>query len=202
MWSRSWSYLETAHQRARRSLFRRAFRRADAEFRFMAVERDTHGEFRRVVRPRAVDFLIGWRGKRAGLRPFLKCRLGVAAQRGDRVHPFRPASRDKVSRGLKSAVEKDRADKGLADIGENRLFFAAARLRLAHAQANVRAKAPNRSRFRAGLATDKRRQADRQFALGSARVGGVKHVGDSETQHTIAEKFETFVRLLPSDARS
>ena len=80
-----------------------------------------HGdaEFGIVVGAGARHFAIGRRRQSARLRPFLQDRLGIAQRLRLRLHARLPQPLDQSRRRRIAAVEIDRADQRLADIGEN-----------------------------------------------------------------------------------
>ena len=88
-----------------------------------------HGdaEFRTVVGPGARDLAIDRRRQAARLRPFLQYGLGIAQRLRGRLHANLPQPLDQALGGLIAAVEIDRADQRLADVGQDRRALAARR---------------------------------------------------------------------------
>ncbi len=93
----------------------------------------------------------------------------------------------------RAAIEKGRADDRLANVAEQGAFAAPAGLGLAFPEPHRRADAPCFGNFGASLLAHQRGEAAGQLALGLVRKGVVKHVGDRDAEHPVAEKFETLV---------
>src|SRR5579863_1106626 len=75
-------------------------------------------EYGTVVGTGACNLLVGGRRQSARLRPFLQDSLRIAQRLRCRLHPFVPQPLDQPFRGRVAAVEIDRADQRLADVGE------------------------------------------------------------------------------------
>ena len=71
---------------------------------------------------------IGRRRQAPPLRPFLQRALGVAHGAARRVELVRESAPDEAPRRLISAIDENRADDRFADVGEDRLVAALARL--------------------------------------------------------------------------
>src|SRR5579872_1851918 len=77
-------------------------------------------EFRVVIGSGARNLPIGGSRQAARLRPFLQDGLGIALRRGFRLHADLPQPFHHLGGGLVAAIEINRADQRLADVGENR----------------------------------------------------------------------------------
>src|SRR5260370_12175281 len=104
---------------------------AAGSFRRHAIGKlDGDAELRIVVGARALDLAIGRGRQPLRLRPFLQHGLGVAQRPLRRAHPLLPEPRDQGSRRVVSAVDEDRADQRLADVGKDRNAAAPAAIAL------------------------------------------------------------------------
>ena len=154
-----------------------------------------HGDakLRVVVRAGARDLAIGRRRQAAALRPFLQDRFRIARRLGLRLHAHLPqASDQRLGRG-KAAVEIDRADQRLADVGEDRRPRARAGIGFRGAEPDRRAEVDRARDLGAGFLAHQIGQAARQLALVGARKGAKQHVGNDEAEHVVAKKLETLV---------
>ena len=104
-----------------------------------------------------------------------------------------------VVRGLIAAVEEDGADQRFGDIAENGAIAPPPALRLARAEADMVAEAPDFRELGAALAPHELGEALREVALIGRRELPVEKRGDHEAEHAIAEELEP---LIAFDARA
>ncbi len=116
----------------------------------------------------------------------------AARWRGRRQHR-REGTLDEGSGRLVAAVEENGADDRFADVGQDRDVAALARLGFAGPEPQVGTDVPGRGDLGAALAAHQFRQAPRQFALGAPGKVGIKHLGDGEPEHPVAEELEALV---------
>ena len=158
-----------------------------------SIDRDA--KLRIVMRPGALDLAIGRRRQAARLRPFLQDGLGIAQRPHRRAHALAPELLDELGRGVIAAVEIDRADQRLADVGEDRGARPAAGVGLRSAEPQRRAKIDRARHVGAGLAAHEIGEPPRQFALVGLGKGAKQHVGDDQPEHVVAEKFEPLIAV-------
>ena len=105
-----------------------------------------------------------------------------------------PQSRSiSVGRGVIAAVEIDRADQRLADIGEDRGARPAAGVGLRGAEPQRRAEIDRARDVGAGFLAHQIGEPARQFALVGLGKGAKQHVGDDKPEHVVAEEFEPLI---------
>ena len=92
-----------------------------------------------------------------------------------------------------AAIDEHRADQRLADVGQHRRAAAPAGIRFRIAEAERRAEVDRARDIGAGLAPHQVGKPPRQLALVALRKGAIEHVGDDETEHMVAEKFQPLV---------
>ena len=96
-------------------------------------------------------------------------------------------------RGGVAAVEIDRADQRLADIGEDRRPGAAAGIGFGRTEPDRRAEIDGARDLRAGFLAHQIGEPARQLALVGPRVGAKQHVGNHQAEHVIAEKLHALI---------
>ena len=155
------------------------------------------GEAQGVIGAAGPDELIGWEEPARAPAPIPAERFSGRAA----APPFRrsaaPRTGAQSRRSLEAAVEIDRGDQRLADIGEDRRGCAAA---------PAAASARDRSRWRPSpIVSATRASASRRTRCVRRRVrcpsGSLveappQEIGDDEAQHPVAEKFETLIAAL------
>ena len=108
-----------------------------------------------------------------------------------------PHSRSTSLRRVIAAIEIDRADQRLADVGEDRRAHPSAGVGLRGAKPQRRAKVDGARDVGAGLAAHQVGEPARQFAFVGFREGAEQHVGDDQAEHMIAQKFQPLIAVGP-----
>src|SRR5262245_15260892 len=107
-------------QRLGGGLLGRTLRAAGALGRLLVRKLHLDAKHRAVVRAGALDLAVHRGRQAARLRPFLQHRLRIAQRPDRRPHPLAPEPVDQLLRRRIPAIEIDRADQRLANIGEDR----------------------------------------------------------------------------------
>ena len=109
------------------------------------------------------------------------------------LHARLPQPSDQRLGGGEAAVEIDRADQRLADVGEDCRPRAAAGIGFRGAEPDRRAEIDGARDLGAGLLAHQIGQAARQLALVGLRKSAKQHVGNDEAEHVIAKELEPLV---------
>src|SRR5882724_6669087 len=176
-------------------LFGRALASPDAFGRFQSRQIHRHAEMRIVMRPGAFDLAINRRRQSLALRPFLQHRPGIAQRPARLAHPLGPVAFDELRGSAVAAVEKDRADHGLADIAKHGFSQARARPRADRAELDVIDQPERFRHIRAAFPAHEIGEPLRQFAFVSVWKGAIQHVRHDQPEYVVAEKFETLVAV-------
>src|ERR1700688_3530243 len=177
------------HHRCR-NLFRRTLAAADALSR--RQPRQVHGdaELRIVMRPGALDLAVNRRRQALALRPFLQHRLRIAQRLPRLAHPLGPVAFDEGRRRAIAAVEKDRADHGLADVAEHGLAQTGAGAGADRATLDVAGHPQRFGDIGAAFLAHEIGEPLRHFALVGVRERPIQHVGHDQPEHVIAEALQ------------
>ncbi len=100
------------------------------------------------------------------------------------------------ARGIEAGIGEDRAEHGLAGIGEDRLLAAPTAQSLAAAHQDEIAELPGLRHLGAGLGADQMIEPAGKLALiGVGELVGEK-LGDGEPEHAVAEELEPLIVLV------
>src|SRR5579859_942708 len=159
--------------------------------------RQLHGDpkLRIVVRPGALDLAIDRRRQTLALRPFLQNRLGIAQRPPRLVHPLGPVALDELRRRGIAAVEKHRADNGLADVAKHGFAQPRARPRPDGTKLDVVDQRQRLGNIRTALFAHEVGEPLRQLPLVGKWKGAIQHVGNDQSQNVVAEEFESLVTI-------
>lgn len=128
--------------------------------------------------------------------PLGEARLGIAGAervaRGQGGSELAPHERED---GLQAAVQVDRAEHRLEEVGEDALLAGAAAALLAPAEARVLAELELARALGEGDAVHERRARAREVALRPVRVGLVEEAGDGEPEHRVPQELEPLVAV-------
>ncbi len=150
----------------------------------------------RVGGPAGRDHLIGRQRQAAPLRPFLQGGLGGARRRLHLGDQRLPEPLDKGNSRVIAAVEIDRGDHRLANIGENGRVARRAGGRLGRRQPQMAVEPDLQRDPRQGVAAHQIAQAACQVAFRLVLEAVPQQIGDDEAEHPVAEKFEALVMVL------
>src|ERR1700730_7871636 len=179
----------------RRDLFGGALAAAEALGRRQSRQIHGNRKLRFVMRPGPLDFAIDRCRQPLALRPFLQHRLGIAARPPRLAHPLGPVALDELRRRTIAAVEKYRADHGLADVTEHGFAQAGAGAGADGAKLDVVEQPERLCHVGAALLADEIGEPLRQFALIGIRERAIQHVGHDQAEHMVAEEFEALVAV-------
>ena len=160
-------------------------------------------EARRVVRAGLLDHRRRSAvGRPRALRPFLqRASSGRAAAGARRSSRSAEGALDERLRRLEAAVEEDRADHRLADVGEDRRLRRSPRCASPapslRSGPDVPAPRRPRRRSRGGRARPGGATARPRGAVGKARE---EQLGDGKAEHPVAEEFQPLVALAAGAA--
>src|SRR5262245_55892622 len=182
-------------------LLGRALRAPDAFRCGVAGQLDRDAELRAVVGPLALDLAVGGRRQPAPLRPFLQNGLGVAQRPHRRAHALLPEAPDQGRCRLVAAVHIDRADQGLAHIGQDGDAVAPTRVALGSAKPDRLAKPDQARDIGAGFLAHQVGEPTGQLAFVRARKVTEQHVRDDQPQHVVTQEFKPLVARPAALAR-
>src|SRR5262245_60740163 len=148
-----------------RRLLGGALRASDPFRRRSTRQLDGDAELRAVIRPLALDLAISRRRQATPLRPFLQDGLGVAQRPHRRAHPLFPKPPDHRCRRFVATVHIDRADQGLAHVGQDGGAIAPTGIAFGGAKPDRLAEPNDAGDIGAGFLADEIREPPRQLAL-------------------------------------
>ena len=123
----------------------------------------------------------------------VKNETGIAQRPVRLHHQVLPIRDDEGLCRVVAAIEKHRADHGLADIGENAAITLRPAALFGLAKQDVLADTNGLRHLGAGLPAHKLRQTARQFALVRLGKSRIKHLGNRQTQNPVPEELKPLI---------
>src|SRR3954454_17953092 len=178
-----------------RDFLRRALAAAEALGRRQTRQIHRDPKLRIMVWPGTLYLAINRRWQAFALRPFLQHGLWIAKRPPVLAHPLGPVALHELGRRRITAIEKHRADHGLADVTKHRLAQPRARAGPDRSEFDIVDQREGLGHIGAALLAHEVGQAFREFAFIGPRKGAIEHVRYDQTEHVIAEEFQPLVTV-------
>ena len=152
-----------------------------------------HGKVRRMIGPARRDQLVGGQRQSAPLRPFLQRRFRVARRHCHLGSQRCPEPLDEGLRRRQPAIEIDRRDHRLHNIGEDPGIARGAGGRLGRRQPQMAIEPDPGGDPRQRVAAHQMGKPPRQRPLLLMPEAAPQEIGDDQAKHPVAEEFEPFI---------